>query len=189
MDRSETRFKKYVEAYPLFYRSTDISPAYNYILLDNLWLFRSEFSCFLLLPQRISCDPKVEMIEPIGHSPAAADSNLVFRIRYGKHNNIIALITERALVPAVPYNSLSKLVYFLPPLCLKLLWFIIKFSCRQITASFFVNMPASWCFLPPMLFILAVRKGRKYTRCVSSKALVFPWLRAVDRMIYCIFSN
>lgn len=52
------------------------------------------------------------MIEPIGHSPAAADSNLVFRIRYGEHNNIIALITDRAAVLAVPYNSLSKLVYF-----------------------------------------------------------------------------
>lgn len=68
--------------------------------------------CFLLLPQQISCDPKFEMIEPIGHSPAAANSNLVFRIRYGKHNNIIALITDRAAVPVVPYNSLSKLVYF-----------------------------------------------------------------------------
>lgn len=52
------------------------------------------------------------MIEPIGHSPAAADSNLVFRIRYGEHNNIIALITAQATVRAVPYNSLSKLVYF-----------------------------------------------------------------------------
>lgn len=61
------------------------------------------------------------MIEPIGHSPAAADSNLVFRIRYGEHNNIIALITDRTAVLAVPYNSLSKLVIFLPLLCLKLL--------------------------------------------------------------------
>lgn len=58
--------------------------------------------------------PKSQMIEPIGHSPAAADSNLVFRIRYGQHNNIIALITDRAAVLAVPHNSLSKLVYFFP---------------------------------------------------------------------------
>lgn len=67
-----------------------------------------EFSCFLLLPQRISCDPLVKMIEPIGHSPAATGSNLVFRIRYGKHNNIIGLITgqpRRALQFTFQFGS------------------------------------------------------------------------------------
>lgn len=100
--------KRGLKIKPLCFLSI-ILPAYN---LVYYWIISGGIFVFLIASATNFVRPKSRMIEPIGHSPAAADSNLVFRIRYGEHNNIIGLITERGAVLAVPYNSLSKLVYF-----------------------------------------------------------------------------
>lgn len=71
------------------------------------------------------------------------DSNLVFRIRYGEHNNIIVLITGRAVRRALFTFQIGLFFYVL---CLELWWFTIKFSCRQITASFLGMRPMNDAF-------------------------------------------
>lgn len=159
----------------------------DHILYDNLLLFLSVFTCFLLLPQQISCDPKVRMIEPIGHSPAAADSNLVFRIRYGEHNNIIGLIIQRAAVPTVPY-SLSKLVYFFTFALSKTIMIYYQIFVQANYGLGFRECAHE--LLRLFLTTQLVHTMRGTTRSIVSLEASYSVTQSiVDEMINCTFSN